>query len=78
MASSSGSALPRYIAQRVLLMIPMIWLVLTLVFLMLRVAPGDPVSASVGGRLSEAGAGPPAGRDRSRPAADRAVPRVPR
>jgi peptide/nickel transport system permease protein len=53
MASSSG-ALPRYIAQRVLLMIPMIWLVLTLVFLMLRVAPGDPVSASVGGRLSEA------------------------
>jgi peptide/nickel transport system permease protein len=53
MASSSG-ALPRYIAQRVLLMVPMIWLVLTLVFLMLRVAPGDPVSASVGGRLSEA------------------------
>ena len=53
MASSSG-ARPRYIAQRVLLMIPMIWLVLTLVFLMLRVAPGDPVSASVGGRLSEA------------------------
>ncbi len=52
MAASNGS-LPRYIAQRVLLMLPMIWLVLTLVFLMLRVAPGDPVSASVGGRLSE-------------------------
>lgn len=52
MASGSGS-LPRYIVQRLLLMIPMIWLVLTLVFLLLRVAPGDPVSASVGGRLSE-------------------------
>jgi peptide/nickel transport system permease protein len=34
-------------------MIPMIWLVVTLVFILLRVAPGDPVSASVGGRLSE-------------------------
>ena len=53
MASASGGSLPRYIAQRVLLMVPMIWVVLTLVFLLLRVAPGDPVSASVGGRLSE-------------------------
>jgi peptide/nickel transport system permease protein len=53
MASASGGSLPRYIAQRVLLMIPMIWLVVTLVFILLRVAPGDPVSASVGGRLSE-------------------------
>lgn len=52
MASAQGS-LPRYIVQRLLLMLPMIWLVLTLVFLLLRVAPGDPVSASVGGRLSE-------------------------
>jgi peptide/nickel transport system permease protein len=52
MASDQGS-LPRYIVQRLLLMVPMIWLVLTLVFLLLRVAPGDPVSASVGGRLSE-------------------------
>src|SRR5690349_9686832 len=49
----AGGSLPRYIGQRLLLLIPMIWLVLTLVFLMLRVAPGDPVSASVGGRLSE-------------------------
>jgi peptide/nickel transport system permease protein len=35
-------------------MIPMIWLVITMVFLLLRVAPGDPVSAAVGGKLSEA------------------------
>lgn len=53
MASASGGSLPRYVGQRLLLMIPMIWLVVTLVFLLLRVAPGDPVSASVGGRLSE-------------------------
>jgi peptide/nickel transport system permease protein len=53
MASASGGSLPRYIVQRVLLMIPMIWLVVTLVFILLRVVPGDPVSASVGGRLSE-------------------------
>jgi peptide/nickel transport system permease protein len=52
MASAQGS-LPRYVGQRLLLMIPMIWVVVTLVFLVLRVAPGDPVSASVGGRLSE-------------------------
>ena len=52
MAADRGS-LPRYVGQRLLLMIPMIWVVLTLVFLLLRVAPGDPVSASVGGRLSE-------------------------
>jgi peptide/nickel transport system permease protein len=53
MASRSGS-LPRYILQRVLLVIPMVWILLTMVFLLMRVAPGDPVSASLGGRLSEA------------------------
>lgn len=43
--------MPRYIAQRVLLVIPMIWVLITLVFILLRVAPGDPVSAMVGGKL---------------------------
>ncbi|MGH3315395.1 MAG: ABC transporter permease, partial [Nocardioidaceae bacterium] len=52
MASRSGS-LPRYIVQRVLLIIPMVWILLTMVFLLMRVAPGDPVSATVGGRLTE-------------------------
>jgi peptide/nickel transport system permease protein len=46
--------LPRYIGQRLLLIIPMIWVLLTLVFVLLRVAPGDPVSAAVGGKLNEA------------------------
>ncbi|HET6626945.1 MAG TPA: ABC transporter permease [Nocardioidaceae bacterium] len=52
MSAGSGS-LPRYIVQRLLLIIPMIWVLLTIVFLLLRVAPGDPVSAAVGGKLSE-------------------------
>jgi peptide/nickel transport system permease protein len=52
MASRSGS-LPRYIVQRLLLIIPMVWILLTTVFLLMRVAPGDPVSASLGGRLTE-------------------------
>jgi peptide/nickel transport system permease protein len=51
MSASSGS-LPRYIVQRVLLVIPMMWILMTLVFLLLRVAPGDPVSASLGGKIS--------------------------
>lgn len=53
MSGSSAGSLPRYIAQRSLLVIPMIWVLLTLVFLVLRVAPGDPVSAALGGRLNE-------------------------
>lgn len=52
--ASSGGSLPRYIAQRLLLIIPMVFLLTTIVFLLLRVAPGDPVAATVGGRLSEA------------------------
>lgn len=51
--SAGGGSLPRYIGQRVLLIIPMIWVLLTMVFVLLRVAPGDPVSAAVGGKLSE-------------------------
>lgn len=51
--SSSNGSLPRYIGIRLLLVLPMMWLLLTIVFLLLRVAPGDPVSASVGGQLSE-------------------------
>ena len=53
MSAGSGS-LPRYIVQRLLLIIPMIWVLLTVVFVLLRVAPGDPVSAAVGGKLDEA------------------------
>jgi peptide/nickel transport system permease protein len=51
MTRSGSGSLPRYVAQRVLLVIPMIWVILTLVFVVLRVAPGDPVSAALGGKL---------------------------
>lgn len=51
MSASSGS-LPRYIVQRLLLVIPMMWILMTMVFLLMRVAPGDPISAALGGKLS--------------------------
>lgn len=51
MSRGGSGSLPRYILQRVLLVIPMIWVILTVVFLVLRVAPGDPVSAALGGKL---------------------------
>ncbi len=53
MTRSGSGSLPRYILQRTLLVIPMIWVILTLVFVVLRVAPGDPVSAALGGKLDE-------------------------
>lgn len=53
MSSASGS-LPRYVLIRVLLVLPMMLVLLTVVFFLLRVAPGDPVSAAVGGKLDEA------------------------
>jgi peptide/nickel transport system permease protein len=52
MTRAGSGSLPRYILQRILLVIPMIWVILTLVFFVLRVAPGDPVSAAVGGKLN--------------------------
>ncbi len=40
----------RYITQRLFLTIPMLLILLTVVFLILRVMPGDPVAAMLGGR----------------------------
>jgi peptide/nickel transport system permease protein len=50
--SASAGSLPRFIVQRVLLVIPLIWILITLVFIVLRVAPGDPISAALGGKLN--------------------------
>lgn len=52
MSRAGSGSLPRYILQRILLVIPMIWVILTVVFVVLRVAPGDPVSAALGGKLN--------------------------
>jgi peptide/nickel transport system permease protein len=51
-ARSSGS-LSRYLVTRLLLVIPMVVILLTIVFVLMRVAPGDPVQASLGGRLPQ-------------------------
>jgi peptide/nickel transport system permease protein len=52
-ASSTGS-LRRYLLTRLLLVIPMVLILLTIVFVLMRVAPGNPIEASVGGRLPPA------------------------
>jgi peptide/nickel transport system permease protein len=52
MSGAGSGSLPRYILQRILLVIPMIWVILTVVFVLLRVAPGDPVSAALGSKLT--------------------------
>ncbi|MCI9886975.1 ABC transporter permease [Micrococcales bacterium 31B] len=48
-AARSGS-LPRYLLTRLLLMVPMVWILITLVFFLMRVI-GNPIEAAMGGRL---------------------------
>ncbi len=43
---SRAGSLRGYVLIRIALMIPMVWVLLTVVFLMMRVAPGDPISAT--------------------------------
>src|SRR4051794_27710242 len=47
---SRAGSLRGYVLVRIALMIPMIWVLLTVVFLMMRVARGDPISATRGGK----------------------------
>jgi peptide/nickel transport system permease protein len=42
-----------YVVTRILLAIPMVFILLTLVFVVLRVMPGDPVSAMLGAHAPE-------------------------
>src|SRR3972149_2949599 len=49
MAGKAGS-LRAYVVTRIILMLPMILILLTLVFWLLRLAPGDPVGAILGER----------------------------
>jgi peptide/nickel transport system permease protein len=48
---SRAGSLRGYVLIRIALMVPMVWVLLTVVFLMMRVAPGDPITASLGGQL---------------------------
>lgn len=52
MAARTGS-LRAYFVTRLFLAVPMLLILLTIVFLLMRVAPGDPISAALGGRLSQ-------------------------
>ena len=71
MSRAGAGSLPRYILQRILLVIPMIWVILTMVFFVLRVAPGDPVSAALGGKLNQQALDQRRESARLQPAADR-------
>jgi peptide/nickel transport system permease protein len=51
---SRSSALGYYILSRLLLAPLMLWTIVTLVFLLLRATPGDPVDVILGGRAPEA------------------------
>jgi peptide/nickel transport system permease protein len=53
-AQGQGTSLKSYVITRLLLVLPMIFILLTMVFLLMRVAPGDPVSASLGGHVPPA------------------------
>lgn len=50
----SSRSIRGYVIKRLLLTIPMVWILLTVVFFLMRVAPGDPISAALGGRVSPA------------------------
>jgi peptide/nickel transport system permease protein len=49
--AAQGTSLKSYFLTRLALVLPMVLILLTMVFLLMRVAPGDPISASLGGRV---------------------------
>ena len=53
MAGNKGTSLRKYALVRLALVVPMVFVVLTMVFLLMRVAPGDPISASLGGHAPQ-------------------------
>lgn len=50
--SGGGTSLRAYVLTRIALAIPTVLVLLTMVFLLMRVAPGDPIQAALGGRVS--------------------------
>jgi peptide/nickel transport system permease protein len=51
--ASKGTSLRKYALVRLALVVPLIFILLTMVFLLMRVAPGDPISASLGGHAPQ-------------------------
>jgi peptide/nickel transport system permease protein len=54
MAASARGSLRTYLLVRVALVVPMVLILLTFVFVLMRVAPGDPIQAALGGKLPPA------------------------
>jgi len=50
----TGTSLRTYLITRLALVVPMVFILLTLVFLLMRVAPGNPIEASLGGHVPQA------------------------
>jgi peptide/nickel transport system permease protein len=50
----TGTSLRTYLLTRLALVVPMVLILLTLVFLLMRVAPGNPIQASLGGHVPAA------------------------
>ena len=48
-----GTSLRAYLLTRIALAVPTVLILLTLVFLLMRVAPGDPIQAALGGHVSQ-------------------------
>jgi peptide/nickel transport system permease protein len=49
--SRHGTSLRAYVLTRVALAVPTVIILMTMVFLLMRVAPGDPIQAALGGQL---------------------------
>jgi peptide/nickel transport system permease protein len=50
----TGTSLRTYLLTRLALVVPMVLILLTLVFLLMRVAPGNPIEAALGGHVPAA------------------------
>lgn len=48
-----SSSLRRFLITRLLLTIPMIWILITMVFFVMRILPGDPIRSQLGPKVSE-------------------------
>ena len=51
--SHQGTSLRGYVLTRVALAVPTLIILMTLVFVLMRVAPGDPIQSALGGQLSQ-------------------------
>lgn len=54
MAARREGSLRTYLLVRLALVVPMVLILLSFVFVLMRVAPGDPIQAALGGKLSPA------------------------